>query len=102
MEKHLNLFYSYNQGNLSSSERIKQLEDNLTRALIVAVKSLEISNQNLFIKTLLGKDSASKSFVFDLQNTNNYDKKSATEKFVVILQRNKSTFAISDFKNLRT
>ncbi|CAN5766537.1 hypothetical protein BH20ACI4_BH20ACI4_16840 [soil metagenome] len=102
MEKHLNLFYSYNQGNLSSSERIKQLEDNLTRALIVTVKSLEISNQNLFIKTLLGKDSASKSFVFDLQNTNNYDKKSISEKFVIILQRNKSTFTIGDFKNLKT
>ncbi len=102
MEKHLNLFYSYNQGNLSSSERIKQLEDNLTRALIIAIKSLENSNQNLFIKTLLGKDSASKSFVFDLQNTNNYDKKSVAEKFVVILQRNKSTFTIGDFKNLKT
>lgn len=102
MEKHLNLFYSYNQGNLSNSERIKQLEDNLTRALIVTVKGLEISNQIKFARRLLKKDFiASTSFVFDLQNTNNYDRKSISERFIIVLQRSESNFISSDFTNLR-
>ncbi len=103
MKKHLNLFYSYNQGNLSSSERIKQLEDNLTRALIVTIKNLENSTQIEFIKRLLTKDNiSSKSFVFDLQNIDNYDTKSVSDRFLIILQRDKSSFTIDDFKNLNT
>ncbi len=103
MKKHLNLFYSYNQGNLSSSERIKQLEDNLTRALIVTIKNLENSTQIEFIRRLLAKDKvSSKSFIFDLQNTDNYNTKSDSDRFLIILQRDKSSFTIDDFKNLNT
>lgn len=101
MEKHLNLFYSYNQGNLSSSERIKQLEDNLTRALIVTLKNLENAAQINFLKMLVSKDTIhSKSLDFDLQNTDKYKAKSAAEKFVVVLQRDKSYFTLKDFQNL--
>ncbi|MDQ3181307.1 MAG: hypothetical protein M3Q33_12385 [Acidobacteriota bacterium] len=103
MEKHLNLFYSYNQGNLSSSERIKQLEDNLTRALIVTLRSLEVSTQVSFLNLLLSKNIIhSKSFVFDLQNTKRYKPRSDTAKFLIILQRDKSNFTLKDFQNLDT
>lgn len=103
MEKHLNLFYSYNQGNLSSSERIKQLEDNLTRALIVTLKNLNISTQNECLKLLLSKDKIqSESFFYDLQNTTKYNLKSDAEKFLIVLQRDKSKFNLEDFQNLDT
>ncbi len=103
MEKHLNLFYSYNQGNLSSSERIKQLEDNLTRALIVTLRNLETFSQIKFLKLLLSKNIVnSKSFVYDLQNTSEYKSKSDTAKFLVVLQRDKSNFDLNDFQNLET
>lgn len=103
MEKHLNLFYSYNQGNLSSSERIKQLEDNLTRALIVTLRNLETSSQIKFLKLLLSKNIIySKSFIYDLQNTSKYKPKSDTTKFLVVLQRDKSNFNLKDFQSLET
>ena len=103
MEKHLNLFYSYNQGNLSSSERTKQLEDNLTRALIVTLRNLEHPSQIKFLKLLLLKNIVhSKSFVYDLQNTNKYKAKSDTTKFLVVLQRDKSNFNLKDFQRLDT
>jgi len=103
MEKHLNLFYSYNQGNLGSSERIKQLEDNLTRALIVILKSLDNSLQIEFLKELLSRKKInSKSFVYDLQNTSNYIKKSENHRFLVILQRDKSSLSLEDIQEIET
>jgi hypothetical protein len=85
---------------LSSSERIKQLEDNLTRALIVTLQNLQFSTRLDFLKKLLSKNVIhSKSFDFDLQNTLKYKNKSDVEKFLVILQRNKSIFTIQDFQN---
>lgn len=55
MDKHLNLFYSYNQGSLDKLEKVKQLEDNITRALIVTLMSLEANKQKCFIEKLLGR-----------------------------------------------
>jgi hypothetical protein len=43
MDKHLNLFFGYDQGfytdNVIDAKSIEQLEDNITRALIVTLKN---------------------------------------------------------------
>jgi len=99
MDKHLNLFYSYNQGNLNDTERIKQLEDNLTRSLISTLLSLDSNMQKRFLEMLVEDNVRSKHFSLDLQNTLKYNKSENTLKYVIILQRDRSSIRIEDFFN---
>jgi hypothetical protein len=71
-DKHLNLYYSYNIGNLKNQEKIKQLENNITRSLIFTLKHLSNENQKCFVNELIGKDiSSGKDISYDLQNVKN-------------------------------
>lgn len=103
MDKHLNLFYSYNQGELQNPATENQLENNLTRALIVTLKNLSKPTRNLLIEKILYTDPEqhikSNDFTFDLQNTEiKRDKESY--KYLVILQRKRSQIKVEDLKNL--
>lgn len=92
MDKHLNLFYSYNQGKIDSLERIKQLENNLTRAVITTLLNLtdEIQRKIIFeISKTPDQVLTSKNFKYDLQNTKQ-DVKKIARKFLLILQRDES------------
>lgn len=75
-DKHLNLYYSYNIGNLKNQEKIRQLENNITRSLIFTLKHLSNKNQIYFVKELIGKEhdcdiSSGKDISYDLQNVKN-------------------------------
>ena len=49
MDRHLNIFYSYRQGNFEDAEGERVLEDNITRALIIALRSSDLLTQE-FLK----------------------------------------------------
>ncbi len=53
-DPHLNLFYSYESGSLDNLEVQTQLENNITRALILTMQNLEPTNQEGVLKDLLG------------------------------------------------
>lgn len=103
MDKHLNLFYSYNQGDFSSPETQKQLENNLTRALITTIKNLSPEAQRQIIELLIAQKTGiklkSKKFLFDLQNTEHNVNKDAS-KYIIILQRTKSEITLIDLKKI--
>jgi hypothetical protein len=103
MDKHLNLYYSYNPGDLSSPETQKQLENNLTRALITTIKNLYSETQRQFIERLIAQKTGiklkSKKFLFDLQNTEHNVNKDAS-KYIIILQRTKSGITLKDLKKI--
>lgn len=94
IDKHLNLFFSYNQGQINDIEKEKQLENNLTRALIVTISNLEYILQLKFIQSLIEPDKLkSKSFQFDLQNTT-YNRNQNSSKYVLIIQRDKNIITL--------
>ena len=103
MDKHLNLYYSYNQGDLSGPETQKQLENNMTRALITTVKNLNSETQRQFIELLIAQKTGiklkSKEFLFDLQNTEHNVNRDAS-KYIIILQRTKSGITLEDLKKI--
>ena len=103
MDKHLNLFYSYNQGELQNPATESQLENNLTRSLIVTLKNLSKTTRNRLIEKILYKDEdqrlKSNNFTFDLQNTD-IKRSKESNKFLVILQRKRSQIKMEDLKNL--
>lgn len=89
-DKYLNLFYSYNQGSLKNEEKTKQLEDNLTRALIVTLQNLNSNLQKQIIGLITDKHKVeSKGFSYDLQNTDKYNSKNNATKYIIILERQK-------------
>ena len=55
MDKHLNLFYSYGSGNHTDHEKVKQLEDNVTKSFIFTLMNLSNKDQNIFIRKLIGE-----------------------------------------------
>ncbi len=54
-DKHLNLFYSYGSGNRDDTEKIKQLEDNITKSFVVTLMNMNKKNQYKFITRLIGE-----------------------------------------------
>src|SRR5438045_1937541 len=101
MDKHLNLFYSYNQGNSNSLERAKQLENNLTRALISTLQNLSKNVQHAIISKMVnGEKLNSKDFTFDLQDTSKEYINKKAQKFLLILQRDKSDISKLSFEVL--
>jgi len=71
MDKHLNLFYSYELGDMKDKDRAKQLENNITRAFIVTLMNLTFNMQKSIIESILDKKNINKKhnyFKYDLQN----------------------------------
>ncbi len=103
MDKHLNLYYSYNHGDLSGPETQKQLENNMTRALITTVKNLNSETQCQFIELLIAQKTGiklkSKKFLFDLQNTE-HNVNSDASKYIIILQRTKSEITLKGLEKI--
>ena len=90
MDHHLNLFQSYNSGNQKDIDRIVQLEDNITRALLCTVSNLEDDLQIKFLNSLSEKVSIRKneSFDYDLQNlSKDIDQSKIKNKILVTIQR---------------
>jgi hypothetical protein len=89
-DKHLNIFYSYNQGNLETAERTMQFEDNLTRAVITTLMYLEKDLQKkIILQITKRKTIKSNSFEYDLQNTR-INISNTKIKHLIILQREES------------
>lgn len=102
MDKHLNLFYSYSQGNRKNTEKFKQLEDNITRALMITIKNLDFDLQKEIFEIMTDEKPVSKEFKFDLQNTSKDTAKSKKKKLVVIIQNstgNEITERIKEFNH---
>lgn len=68
MDKHLNLFYSYDRGNTKNPDRVNQLEDNITRAFIVTLKNLSVKYQTQFFKSIIGVKLKYGNVIYGLQN----------------------------------
>mgnify|MGYP001574078807 CR=1 FL=1 len=70
MEKHFNIFQSYNSGNEKDIESVVQLEDNITRAFLCTLSNIEKSLQQKIVKNLLKLSNIQKAeeFKYDLQN----------------------------------
>jgi len=60
---------------------------------------LDSNMHKIFIEKLVGDKVKSKDFTFDLQNTDNYNKLDNTFKYVIILQRDRSSISFKDFSN---
>jgi hypothetical protein len=108
MDKHLNIFFSYNQGNLETAERTMQFEDNLTRAVITTLKHLEKDLQKeIILQITKSKTIKSISFEYDLQNTR-INISNTKRKHLIILQREESDitkgafskFNLSEYKRI--
>lgn len=85
---------------MSGPERIKQLEDNLTRALIVTIRNLSFDKQKSFVQILVGKKEVESTvFEFDLQSTSLYRPTRDTKKFLVILQRKVSGVTLNELQH---
>lgn len=96
MDKHLNLFYCYAQGSVSTAEKSKQLEDNITRAFIVMLRNLTKANQKGVIKELIG-ESKSDYYSYDLQNTS---EKKQEMKYILVFQRYDDDKLFNELKKL--
>jgi len=102
MDKHLNLFYSYDKGSRIDMSRENQLEDNITRSFIITIMNLKKKNLSKFFNNLLKqKLNNLDDLVFDLQNIDeksNLDLiKNANSKFVLCVSRDKSDINLQSF-----
>ena len=71
MDRHLNIFYSYRQGNFEDAEGERVLEDNVTRALIIVLQSSDLLTQE-FLKEFTGVNPDA-PYDYDLQSKNESD-----------------------------
>ena len=75
-DRHFNLFYSYDRGSRKDPERISQLEDNITRGLLIVLRSLPQKLQNKFIEQItdskISKKHYNRKAIYDLQNIDDY------------------------------
>jgi len=70
-DKHLNIYYSYDTGNIRDPFKTQQLENNITRCFLSTLSNLNISNQNEIIKEMTNSlidTSTNTKVLFDLQN----------------------------------
>ncbi len=66
MDKHLNIFYAYRHGNYRDTERERILEDNVTRALMIVLKSSCVLTREFLMK-FAGIDTCG-PYEYDLQS----------------------------------
>ena len=66
MDRHLNIFHAYRQGGFEDADRERVLEDNVTRALIITLRSCDLLTQK-FIEEFTGID-AQGPYEHDLQS----------------------------------
>ena len=66
MDKHLNIFYAYRHGNYRDTERERILEDNVTRALMIVLKSSCVLTREFLLK-FAGIDTCG-PYEYDLQS----------------------------------
>lgn len=92
MDTHFNLFQAYHGGNKNSPDGINRLEDNLTRAFLVALKYLPPQKVKEFLQNLGFKD-VPKSLFFDLQNLSDKEVlgsiQKSKQKYVLLISRYK-------------
>lgn len=104
MDKHLNLFYSYDRGSRKDLDHLKQLEDNITRSFIITVMKLSEEQKLTFLNNLLDDSElkTKKKLNFDLQNiddkSNNKIIKNAKNKILLCISREKSNIDLSSFQ----
>lgn len=67
MDKRLNIFFSYDRGGYKDPDKLKQLEDNVTRSFIIVLRHLQPRNQSQLLKKLLGPNNYF-GLKYDLQN----------------------------------
>jgi ribosomal 50S subunit-associated protein YjgA (DUF615 family) len=103
MDPHLNVFYSYDRGKYNSEkgkENLqKQLEDNVTRALLITLSQLAKSNRLRFIGELMGgkeNDNCEEDFDFDLQALRKGYSKNAENKFLLTITKSGKVSENSD------
>jgi hypothetical protein len=106
MDKHLNLFFSYDQGyykkSVNKKEKVKQLEDNITRALIAVLSNISIKTRKKIIKELISTNRLkSKEFDFDLQNTQINHTKKKQKKYLILIQKIKTTINKENFEKIK-
>ena len=70
MEKHFNLFQSYNSGHEKDLVKVVQLEDNITRALLCVLSNLDLNLQHTLLSQLLPDAFLERNEIinYDLQN----------------------------------
>lgn len=107
MDKHLNLFYSYDQGyykkNVDEKEKAKQLEDNITRALIVTLSKISHNTRDKIIMEMLNRNKLrSNDLHFDLQNTQQDVHKGSQDKYLIIIQREEPDITKEKIRNFTT
>ena len=78
MDRHLNIFYAYRQGSFEDAERESVLEDNVTRALIIALRSSPLLTQN-FLEKFTGVKT-DKPYHYDLQSRLAFDETESVER----------------------
>ena len=101
MDKHLNLFYSYDRGSEKSLDRLKQIEDNITRSFIVTLKGLASNHQRDFLNKLMGPGSYS-SLNYDLQNIDiRIDLKPDCKKYLITIGSERSVYTERDLKDIK-
>ncbi len=66
LDRHLNIFHAYRHGNLRDSVRERVLEDNVTRALIITLRSSRLLTRE-FLKEFVGVNSDGR-YKYDLQS----------------------------------
>jgi hypothetical protein len=86
---------------VEDKEREKQLENNLTRALIVTINNIDNESQKRFVQSLIKPDKlCSKTFTFDLQNTSHCIEENSV-KYILVLQRDRVIFDFNELMNTR-
>ena len=101
MDKHLNLFYSYDRGSRKDLEHLQQLEDNVTRSFIITLKNLRTEKQKEFLENLIGLSTKPKIyFSYDLQNikdvSHRYKVKKTKNKILLCISREKANIEIKN------
>ena len=99
MDRHLNIFHSYNQGDFQTLSKIKQLENNITRAFISTIINLPIQHQNTIIQKLINANNQSEEYKYYLQSIDNELALENYSKYLIVLQRDRSSIRMNDFGN---
>lgn len=99
MQKHFNIFQSYNIGDEKDIDRVVQLEDNITRAFLCTLSNVEQTLQQAIVKEVFNLESIlqNEEFKYDLQNPISEVSFFGKQKKIVTIQRYKSNLGKSDF-----
>jgi len=99
MKRNFNIFQSYNSGSEKDLASVVQLEDNLTRALLVTLSNLERPTQHLIVTELFQLENLDKTedIKYDLQNPTSKLPLAGKQKTIVTIQRYASKIKKDDF-----